>query len=102
MQYTTITHELLTARPDLAGRLARSRQLLPTLTRLATALRERHLVWQTRLSHRDPMSARAEGLELAVADLTRVLDLLTPSPDGEWEPTLDQAIASLRSHTPPA
>ncbi len=101
MHYRTITHELLTARPHLASRLARDRLLLPTLTRLAEALRERHFQWQTVLPDRPPLTARSEALELAVADLTRALDLLSPTADGEWEPTLDQAVASLRSATPP-
>jgi len=87
MQYKTIVLELLTERAQLHEQLRQSRQLLPTMERLAQELRTSHLDWQDRLYTTNPDSTpeqrASEAAELALQEL---IDRL-PS----WSsPTADQ------------
>lgn len=73
MQYKTIVLELLTEQVALHEQLRQSRQLLPTMERLAIELRTSHLDWQDRLYTTNPDSTpeqrSSEALELALQEL---------------------------------
>jgi hypothetical protein len=102
MQYKTILLEMIRQDQDLHGRLKRAGTLASTLDRLARELKERHEAWADRLARTrpglDPGQARAEALELAVAET----DFGSMPADAEAEPlSLDAAMDFLRRATPP-
>jgi hypothetical protein len=103
MQYKTIILELLQQRPQMHERLRKERMLLPTLELYAVELRTRHLEWKELLLERQPGSEpsqiASEALEIALAELEDRLPPESPENDG---PTLDEAMASVRRHTPRA
>jgi hypothetical protein len=105
MQYKTICLQMIQDHPELYNRLLSSRTLLPTLACLALLLRDRHAAWKDLLSRSRPGSSESqiasEALELGLKELE---DCLSPvSPPGDSDPlSLDEAMAFLRRHTPPA
>ena len=95
--------------PDDSGpagmydRLVSKRTLLPTLERFARQLRASHQDWKERLLRAKPGGSdsqiASEALELAL----RQLGLSSASPAEEDDPfPLEDAMAFLRRHTPPA
>jgi hypothetical protein len=101
MQYKTIILELLQQRPQMHERLRKERMLLPTMERYARELRTRHLEWKELLLERQPDSEpgqiASEALEIALKELEDRLPPDSPESDG---PNLDEAMASVRRHTP--
>jgi hypothetical protein len=102
MHYKTIVLELLEQRTELHQQLQKTRQLLPTMEALATELRDRHLALTESMEQAhpsdDPSQIPAQALELAVKELEDRLP--SASQQGENEAlSLDQAMASIRSHT---
>jgi hypothetical protein len=104
MQYKTMVLELLQDRPQLHNRLRKNRMLLATVNLLATNLRHRHEAWKHHLSgtrpDSDPGQIASEALEIALRDLQDSLP--SESPDEAEALSLDEAMAFLRRHTPPA
>ena len=103
MQYKTIILELLQQRPQMHEQLRKERLLLPTMERYARELRTRHLEWKEQLMERQPDSEpsqiASEALEMALKELDDRLPPDTQESDG---PNLDEAMASVRRHTPRA
>jgi hypothetical protein len=101
MQYKTIVLELLTGRVALHDQLRQSRQLLPTIERLALELRTSHLDWQDRLYTTSPDSTpeqlASESLELALQELIDRLPSLSNPPDDQDF----RLVSSLPGATPP-
>ena len=100
MQYKTIVLELLRERTELHEQLRQTRQLLPTLERLAEKLKTSHDTWTAMLAQSKPGSdasqIASEALEMAVKDLVDQLAPVSPPDDGDQ---LDEAMAFIRSHT---
>ena len=104
MRYKTIVLELLQRHPEIHNHLRSKRTLLPTMERYAKELKTRHEAWKEQLSQArpksDPAQIASEALELALHNLE---DFLPPVSSDEDEPlSLDEAMAFLRRHTPPA
>ena len=105
MHYKTIALELLKQRPKMHERLRKERKLMERMEFLAAELKMRHNVWKEKLARRkpdsDPGQIASEAMELALKGLE---DYLPPeSPQDETESSsLDEAMAFLRRHTPPA
>src|SRR5262249_21822506 len=105
MLYKTMALELLRERPHLHDPLARKRQLLPAMERLAGELKAGHQAWKETLAltrpESDPSQVASEALEMALKDLQEALPSESPPDDSEtfW---LEEAIAFLRRHTPRA
>jgi hypothetical protein len=101
MRYKTIILELLQQRPQMHERLRQERMLLPTMERYSRELRTRHLEWKELLMERQPDSEpsqiASEALEIALKELEDRLPPDSPESDG---PNLDEAMASVRRHTP--
>jgi hypothetical protein len=107
MSYQTIMLALLQEDPVLHRELTRSKQLLPTLHRTATALKTCHSHWTSVLRQQQPSSASAQiasaALEIAVQEMRQALpDALPPSDPLTAPFSLDAAMTYLRHHTPPA
>jgi hypothetical protein len=104
MQYKTMVLEMLEARPEMHERLRRERKLLATMEHYAGELKALHEAWKTQLARRRPGSdesqVSSEALELALQELQACLD--SASPDGSGALSLDEAMAFIRKHTPPA
>jgi hypothetical protein len=105
MHYKTMVLELLQDRPQLHHRLRKNRTLLDAVEFLAIELKDRSQAWKERLSQVRPESApeqlASEALELAIQGLEDSF-LLSESPDEGEELSLDETMAFLRRHTPPA
>lgn len=105
MQYKTIALGLLEQRPPLHRRLRKERLLLQAMEVYASELRARHQMWQEQLAPvrpgSDPAQIASEALELAIGDLEGCLPPALPSSDSEGI-SLDQAMAFIRRHMPPA
>jgi hypothetical protein len=105
MQYKTIALELLKQRTQMYDQLRRERKLMEAMEACATWLKENHDAWKEQLAQArptaDPSQIASEAMELAVKDLEERLP--PESPANDREPfSLDEAIAFLRRHTPPA
>jgi hypothetical protein len=104
MQYKTIVLELLRQRQELHYQLKQERKLLPTLNLYAKELKVRHQEWKERLSFenpgRDKSQVAAQALEFAVKELEERLPPVNQLPSEEL--SLDEAMAFVRRHTPPA
>ena len=105
MPYKTIVLALLQERTDLHDRLRRERMLLSAVERYARAVKTSHESWKARLATatpgRDGSQIASEALESALQEL------LTQLPSGQTAdeqepPSLEDAIAFMRGHTPPA
>jgi len=105
MHYKTIVLELLQDRPELHRSLQAGKTLLSTLDRYASELKASHEEWKKRLSQAKPGSpasrVASEALELALRDLESRLPSES-APAGAEALSLDEAMAFLRRHTPPA
>jgi hypothetical protein len=103
--YKTKVLELLQERPQMHEQLRKQRMLLPELERYARDLKASHEAWKEHLSQArpgsDPQQIASEALELALKDL---IDSLPAEPlaDQDEPFSLEDAMAYLRSHTPPA
>ena len=104
-QYMTIVLELLEQRPEIHEQLRQERKLLATAARYAEELKCLHQAWTEQLAQARPDSddsqISSQALELALQELQDSL----PSAlvQGENGPLpLDEAMAFLRRHTPPA
>ncbi len=102
MQYKTIVLELLQQRPRMHEQLRLTRRLLPTLETCAKELKASHEVWKETLSQAkpgsDPTQIASEALEMALKELEDRLPSASPRDDSE-APSLDKAMAYVRSHT---
>ena len=101
MMYKTICLELLEQSPQLYDQLRQSRTLLPTLNRLASALKARHQAWIQELQAIRPGSdsqIASEAMELAVSEME---DRLSADTEAEALDVLNTVMATLRP-TPPA
>lgn len=104
MHYKTIVLELLEQQTEMYEQLRGQRMLLSTTERLALELKASHESWMERLARAmprsDPSQVSSEALELATEELkNRSFSDLLVDQDG---PSLDEAMAYLRRHTPPA
>ena len=102
MQYKTIVLELLKERTELHEQLRLTRRLLPTLETCARELKASHESWKETLSEAkpdsDPSQIASEALELAIKELEDRLPSVSP-PDDKEPLSLDEAMASIHSHT---
>jgi hypothetical protein len=101
--YKTIVLEMLQNRPELYNRLRNKRTLRQAMESYATELSQLHTAWEEAIgttplagSQRQIASA---ALELAIEDLAKLLSAETATPE---ELSLDDAMAYIRRHTPPA
>jgi hypothetical protein len=105
MQYKTMVLELLQQRQELHEQLRQKRMLLPALDFYAKALKASHEVQKILLAQGRPGSDESqiasEALEIALKELEDSLPAALPLDDLE-APSLDEAMAFLRRHTPPA
>lgn len=105
MQYKTIVLEFLQQHTEMYDRLLKTRTLLPTLERYASQLRDSHLAWKDRLSRARPESGESQiasqALEIALKEMEDSLPSASPPDDNETI-SLDEAMAFIRPHTPPA
>ena len=104
-QYMTIVLELLEQRPEIHEQLRQERKLLATAIRHADELKILHQVWKEQLSQAKPGSddcqLSSQALEMAVQELqTSLPSGLVQDETGPL--SLDEAMAFLRDHTPPA
>jgi len=105
MHYKTIVLELLKQRPEMHEQLRKKRTLLQTMELYAQELKRKHEALKDVLSQArpgsNPSQIASEALEIALEDLENCLD--SESPPDEDEPiSLEEAMAYLRGHTPPA
>ena len=100
MQYKTLTLQLIRAYPEIHNQLKSERAMLPTVDRLARALKTRHEALKTRLSQERPgsdLQISSEALEIALKEQEERLSAATEAA----EPlSLDAAMAFILSHTP--
>jgi hypothetical protein len=105
LQYSTIMLELLEQRPQLHERLRSERMLLPALNLYSSELKARHEAWKEQLSQARPGSdasqIASQALEIAVKEMEDSLPSASPE-DGSEALSLDQAIAYICLHMPPA
>ena len=98
MLYKTILLELIESRPELHARLKAQRAVLTTVDRWALDLKSRHESWKDSLQQSnpqlDPMQIASMAGELALQEITQLLDSETPDPDETL--SLDGAMAYLR------
>lgn len=104
MQYKTICLQMIQDRPQMYDRLLKQRTLLPTLERFARQLKTSHQDWKERLSKTRPgyseIQIGAEALELALRQVGLSSDSAQVAEDEPFP--LEDAMAYLRRHTPPA
>jgi hypothetical protein len=102
MQYKTIVLELLQQRPQMHEQLRLTRRLLPTLETCAKELKASHETWKQTLFQQkpgsDPSQIASEAMEMALKELEDRLPSAFPRNDEE-APSLDKAMAYVRSHT---
>ncbi len=102
MQYKTIVLELLQQRPEMHEQLRLTRRLLPTLETCAKELKASHEAWKKTFSEAkpesDPSQIASEAMEMALKELEDRLPSASPQDDTE-APSLDKAMAYVRSHT---
>ena len=102
MQYKTIVLELLQQRPEMHEELRLTRRLLPTLETCAKELKVSHEAWKETLSQAkpgsEPSQIASEAMEMALKELEDRLPSASPQDDTE-APSLDKAMAYVRSHT---
>jgi hypothetical protein len=103
MQYKTMVLGLLEQRPGLHEHLRKNRMLLPAVEVYARMLKSSHEAWKESLLQAGPESDESQiasgALELALKELQDGLP--SGSPTVEEPLTLDEAMAFIRSHTPP-
>ena len=107
MQYKTIMLELVQQFPALHYELRANKRLLPAIERYASALKDRHTYWISRLSQEQPQSApqhvTSAALEIAVQEIREALPEESPQSAGTQEAfSLDATMTYLSRHTPPA
>jgi hypothetical protein len=108
MRYKTIVLDLLNEQyPALIQRLQRERMMLKAMEAYARLLSANHEAWKNRLAEHnprtDPTRIASEALELAMAELLAALPSESPTSGGLGTPvSLEEAIAFIRSHMPPA
>ena len=102
MQYKTIILEILQQRTELHEQLRITRRLLPTVEAWAKELKDRHDAWKATLSQArpdsDPNQIASEALEMALTETENHLHCEFPQDKNET-PSLDNAMAFIRSHT---
>lgn len=105
MQYKTIVLQYVRQRPALHNLLKSKRTLLPSLDRWANELKTNHEAVKEQLATAnpgsDPSQVASQALELALKEWTSSLPP-DESPSDDEPPSLDQAMAYIRRHTPPA
>lgn len=101
MLYKTILLELIESRPELHERLKAQRAVLTTVDRLALNLKSRHEFWKDSLRQSnpdiDPVQIASMAGELALQEMTQLLDSETPDPDESI--SLDGAMAFIKQHS---
>ena len=104
MLYKTIVLQLLEQRPETHHQLRTRRRLLRTVNAYARELKARHNAWMEELRPARPGSSPSqisgEALELALEDIQGSLSSGFPPGDNE-PPSLEEAMAFIRRHTPP-
>ena len=105
MPYKTSTLGLIEQQPELYERLRRSRTVLRAMDQFAIELKERHEALKEQLSPSrpgiHPSQSASAALEIAVKELEE--HLASASRPSETETiSLDEAMTSLRRHTPNA
>lgn len=104
MRYQSIMLDLLECHPNIQATLLDQRLTPAILTEMANHLQASHQFWIQELTRKRPGSAEqiaSEALELALDDLKQQFQARrTPSLDSTF--SLDDAMAYLRRHTPPA
>jgi len=102
VNYKTITLEMIEQNQPLYNHLRRCRTLLTTMEQAAVELRTSHREWISRLKISGATGTAeqlsADAMELALAELKERLQPESVTPDGS-EPSLDGAIAYLKSHS---
>ena len=102
MQYKTIIHELLLARPQMYEQLRKERKLLTTLEIYAMELKESHEAWKEVLASAnpgsDPIQVSSEAMEIALKELEDRLPAESPQSESEAL-FLDEAMAFIRRPT---
>jgi hypothetical protein len=105
MTYKTMVLELLEQRPEMYDRLRKERLLLPALDFYARELKASHEARKVLLSQAKPASSEnqiaSEALEIALKELEDSLPPAFP-PDNNEALSLDDAMAFIRRHSPPA
>ncbi len=103
MLYKTIVLEMLQDRPELYNRFRSNRTLRQALENYASELSQLHTAWEEAIGTTplatSPRQAASAALELAIEDLAKLLSAETSTPE---ELSLDDAMAYIRRHTPPA
>jgi hypothetical protein len=103
--YKTIALNLLERRPEIHEELRKERKLLATMERYAGELKALHEGWKEQLSQARPGSDEGqiatEALEMAIEELEASLPSALVLDEGV-PLSLDEAMAFLRRHTPPA
>ena len=105
MQYKTMTLQLIQQRPQLHEQLRKERKLLATLEFWAGELKASHEAWKGLLSQARPDSDPSQIASLALEMACQELEATLPSAlvVGESGPlSLDEAMAFLHRHSPPA
>jgi hypothetical protein len=107
MLYKTIVLELIHEQyPALHEQLRTSRTLLATVNDNANALKRYHEDWTDRLTQakpdKHPSQIASEALELAILDLRDNFPSESPQDEMNDQISLDDAMAYIRHHTPPA
>jgi hypothetical protein len=103
MRYKTIVLELLKERPRMHEELRKRRLLLAAVEAYSMGLKTSHEAWKRKLAETRPAGEpqiASEALELALKELEGSLPSESPA-DGETL-SLDEAMAFIRRHTPPA
>ena len=102
--YMTIVLRLLEGRPEMHDRLRRNRTLLQAVNHSADRLKASHEAWKERLAQTHPGESAcpiaSEALELALEELEDNWTSGDPAEGGQ-PPTLDGAMAFVRSRLPP-
>jgi hypothetical protein len=105
MQYKTIALELLKQRPKLYRQLCLERKAMEAMGTCALWLKANHDAWKEQLAQArptpNPAQIASEAMELAIQALEDSLP--HESLEDESAPfSLEEAMAFLRRHTPPA
>jgi hypothetical protein len=105
MQYKTIVLGLLEQRPEIHDQLRKDRMLLKAMEFYASELKALHEGWKHHLSERRPgadeSQIASEALEIALQELEGCLPAAF-SPEVSGRPSVEDLLAILKEHTPPA
>jgi len=102
MQYKTIALELLRQQTELYEHLRTTRRLMPAMESSASELKASHAAWKETLSKAkpgsNPIQIASEAMEMAIQEMEGRLRHASQAEEPEAF-SLDQAMASIRSHS---